>query len=845
MPRSYSTYTASPTRYRSPQRSPVRRPTSEEGSQYELDLDALGVNSTFASTELEEKHAPKVDVVDTSDIEGPEDFTMNMTYWMTADLPLVQVKSRKEVSGRKEETRDDARQGVTNTQDTTEEGDRAVIEDTSRDRGVSEDFNSASPTMRANGTTDGHEERMASSESSMENDEKVMSYLSALPDTDLPGAITSTPLNLAKKNTLQVPNPAASKARSLQATVEDYDTPRKPTQDTVIHHVNETSAITNSISHDELQNQVADLQARLVQQELSSKTRITELETILAFTRSELETARTENYKHKEQIAGLRDENERHKQDEESNKIDVRTQIKEKERELGTRMQEFGEELRLQNLAKLQSQREDFERQMRATEEAKLAASERIAQKDQIVTQLRCELDQLRLSKEEQLHASKTTQQNLEQGSNKEHDDLEEKLFALQARAERLQTDLANATAEACSARQEAESAREEAHAACNLHLTSQSSNQSHVNRVSDLEARLRSLQSQLDSSRADASSKDQQMLRHIEDQEQLDQRLNTAKGRIEGLETTIFTLRQQLADAHRELSKARTDAERYEKDLEESKERLDDTKKEADRRVSDTEKKFSKIKELKADSESRFKILQSEHEAFVEDHETQVEQCRSNAEDAVRKVGTLLETERSEKRRIAKELKMANKELDKLRSEVAQKAAEEEESDAESSILSSHSSSKDVEIENLRTLLRKQASAMKTLKSETTSLRKKNQSSNHVHIELETLRHENDSLKFQVQSLKADSETQRIDFEAVNKAMDERLAAMLSKMLKERSKNVVGKRDEQWAASLDKLKGEREFMGKVLMREWGRQECGIAEEKENQLYRYQHIKRS
>jgi myosin protein heavy chain len=158
---------------------------------------------------------------------------------------------------------------------------------------------------------------------------------------------------------------------------------------------------------------------------------------------------------------------------------------------------------------------------------------------------------------------------------------------------------------------------------------------------------------------------------------------------------------------------------------------------------------------------------------------------------------------------------------------------------------MSTHSDSKDVEIENLRALIKKQASAMKTLKSETTSLRKKTQSSTTLQTELHTLRHKNESLRSTIETLKSEAESQRADFEAINRAMDERLAATLSKMLKERSRAIVGKRDTQWADNVGKLKGEKEFMGKVLMREWGKQECGVVEEKEEQLYRYQYVKRS
>jgi hypothetical protein len=98
MARTHSVYTASPT----------RRDGSHDGSQYEMDLDALGLNSTFDSTRFEGSLNPPIDRIETSEVEGPEDFTMNMTYWMTADLPPSQVKSRKEAKGMSPQPRTDA-----------------------------------------------------------------------------------------------------------------------------------------------------------------------------------------------------------------------------------------------------------------------------------------------------------------------------------------------------------------------------------------------------------------------------------------------------------------------------------------------------------------------------------------------------------------------------------------------------------------------------------------------------------------------------------------------------------------------------------------------------------------
>jgi myosin protein heavy chain len=780
---------------------------------------------------------------------------MNMTYWMTADLPS-QIKSRKEANAVVEEVRGDSNLVEDSAQETTEEGDKAVIEDTGRGRIVSEEFDSGSPTVRANGTADDQQSERALSESSMENEEKVMSYLSALPDTDLPGAITSTPLRTAKQNTLQVPSPRVPKARSLQATVEDYDTPRKPTSETIIHHNPGPAIQMDRTGEEALRNQIAELQSRLDQQELTSKTRITELETILSFTRSDLDTTRRASLKQKEEIDSLKAGDDKRAQNQGSHLREVETKMQEKEKEFNTRIQEFGEELRLQTLAKLQNQREEFERQLREADEVQQAADEQLAQKEELVGQLQAELDQVRTSKEKEsqlVEASRILQQQQQQGAfDKERSTLTDRLSTVQRRADELQASLERATADAQSARREAETAQSEAQSArreikeiTEQHKDSRNANQNYSNRITDLEARLKSLQTQYDSSRGDLNAKDQQLLRNFEDQERLDQRLNTAEGRVESLESTVASLRQQLADAHRDTSKARTDIERFEQEAEDAKERLEEAQKEAERRVADIDRKLTKAKDLKAEAEARFKNLQSQHDTTVDDHEAQLDDVREKAEDAVRKAGALLDTERKEKKRLLKDLKSANRELDRLRTEAEKKAAEEQESETETSILSTQSDSKDVEIENLRMLLRTQAQVIKTMKSDLTALRKKNQTSNNLTTELDTLRTENTTLQSRIESLETEAEAQRAESDAVNKAMDERLAAMLSKVLKERSKNVVHKRDDQWVENVGKVKTEKEFMGKVLMREWGRQECGVAEENEKQRYRYQYVKRS
>lgn len=870
-----------------------------------MDLDALGLNSTFESTELDDKHQPKVDVVETSDVEGPEDFTMNMTYWMTADLPLAQqIRSRKETHANKTEVRDQAR---------TEGHD--VGERNYRDSESEVEPNPASTTTRVNGTAKSRSSSKAPSEASMENEEKVRSYLSALPDSDLGGnVLTSTPLRVPKQNMLQVPSPSPARARSLQPTVEDYDTPRKPTQETVIHRPPERVV---EQERESLEQQVADLQSRLQAQEHASKTRITELETLLVYTRSDLDAARAESYKQKGQIEKLQEDNGRLERQAQESRVSVEGQQKAQEKAFNDKMRDYSEELRLQNAARLENQRKEFERQIQTLEDAKRMVDTDMASSGELLALVKTELSQLRDTHERELRELEESHERelrdlRKADHSKEPDEtlissteaveLQQKFAALQKRANALQADLERAAADT-------QSAREEALASRALHASSEGAIQSQRIHASELQARVDSLESeialarenltdrdqqlegkqqlesqvrslrqelddvrskqvatetdsldahlesrllsvrnQLESARSDVRAKNQEVMKQYEEQERLEQQLNTAQGRIEGLETTISSLRQQLAEAHRGSAKTRTDAEQLEGLLEDANERLQDARNEADRRVADVEKRVSRLRESKTEVESKLKQLQAEHDDLKDDLETQMETVRDKAEDAIRKVGALLEQERAEKRRATKELKKATQQLEQLRVDAAHRREEDNAADEEGSVLSSfHDSPKDAEIENLRLLVRKQASTLKSLKSETSSLRKETTRLKTLESESETetvvdLRAGLDAARREIETLKNQAEDREQDFIAINKAMDERLAAMLSKAMKERAKTVVNKRDGQWA---EQVQGERDFMGKVLMREWGRQEVGVASEGEKQGYRYEYVQRS
>ncbi|KAH7079437.1 hypothetical protein FB567DRAFT_532581 [Paraphoma chrysanthemicola] len=889
MARSHSSYTASPTRSRSPRRSPARRP-SKDGSEYEMDLDALGLNSTFESTELQGSHDPPVDRVDTSDIEGPEDFTMNMTYWMTADLPLAQIKSRKEAAGRRGEIRMDAMHDEGAAQDTPEEGDRVVVAET------------ASPAKRATGTTDERTYSTPASERSMENDEKVRSFLSALPDTDMEGAIAGTPLHMPKHSFLQVPRSSPPKARSLQPTVEDYDTPRKPTQETVIHH---TSAVIENAAAPSLHDQIASLQTQLQHQELASKTRILELETILSYTRSELDGARADNYKHTEKVANLEKSIEQQRIEASKALLSAEDSLRAREQALDAKMLEYGEEMRLQTLAKLENQREDFNRQLEALEKSKQFDEVESQHKAQTLTDVLAELDELRDANERRQKEDQLAQQeDREAPASKEHAMLSEQLSIVEARANTLQAELEKATAAAKTFRQDAESREAARHAAAaesrtrsarvfELETTLQSTKfelecaQTDVaakqqlfrtnldlnSRIRALEAdlsaartnaiitarndpnitelnnRISTLQHQLKSAHADISTKDRETVNMIAAQEELERRMNTGLGRTEVLQQSVTSLRQQLAEAHREAERSRALAEQYEHELKDVRDRLQDAHSEADRRVTNLEQRLSKTKDAKAEAERKFKELQSQHCDLTEGHQAMMDDVRDKAEDAVRKASMMLEQERLEKKRVIRDLQRSKADLENARADIAQRDAELERSnDGETSLSPMEAKEKDAEIASLRNIIRKQVTETKSLRIEITAMRKDNgklraamDSHNENATSIKNLKGEVDALHAVNTLLQSRLEDQ----EAINAAMDKQLASMLSKLMKEKAKTVIGKRDEQWQDNVGQMRNEKELLGRVLLRQWGREELGIADEKqgERQTYQYQHLK--
>jgi hypothetical protein len=146
-----------------------------------MDLDALGLNSTFESTAMEGNFEPQIDRVDSSEVEGPDDFTMNMTYWMTADLEPAKVKSRKETRRRRSLSLSAAHREGQNS----EQGDGAEAD--------LEPSTAASPTMpvNANGTTVSRENSTPASERSTTRRSAASSAPCQTPTRTVPATATA------------------------------------------------------------------------------------------------------------------------------------------------------------------------------------------------------------------------------------------------------------------------------------------------------------------------------------------------------------------------------------------------------------------------------------------------------------------------------------------------------------------------------------------------------------------------------------------------------------------------------------------------------------------------------
>lgn len=225
------------------------RRRASQSTKYSVNFNALPDNASDASSLFELHHNAPLDVIHTDDIDGPTDFTQNMELWMRGDFPSKE--SRKD-------------QIFEQVNELATEDSKANAE-----KGVS--VNNAVKKGEQNDSVPNHSRR--SSLSSLAEQEKVLSYLETLGDAEIPDIRIESPRTTRN----------ARSVRSLQPTVEDFETPRKSSAGTAIH-----------VSSQNLESPHKDMSSRITELEEELRRQTEEAESALAKLRQQLSSTRTE-----------------------------------------------------------------------------------------------------------------------------------------------------------------------------------------------------------------------------------------------------------------------------------------------------------------------------------------------------------------------------------------------------------------------------------------------------------------------------------------------------------------------------------------------------------------------
>ena len=224
-----------------------RQESDNDSTQYSLDLGALpGAvdESMLHVADYEER----LDQIHSEDIDGPSDFTQNMELWMRGKLPNVLKPQKATDTDLNEESRLHLEEYVSS--DDSKELDTQDEE--------LEDKENRPPENVAQGTrTPGpekvHEGQNAGLNSRVRQHDKVLSFLSDLPDisasSDALGGVNPTPSPRPNRglmmNSTGSPLPSR-KAHPFQATVESFI--ESPRPDSRVTHTTDQTVVARPIS---------------------------------------------------------------------------------------------------------------------------------------------------------------------------------------------------------------------------------------------------------------------------------------------------------------------------------------------------------------------------------------------------------------------------------------------------------------------------------------------------------------------------------------------------------------------------------------------------------------------
>lgn len=570
----------------------IQRRRASQSTKYSVNFNALPDNASDASSLLGMDHKVSLDVIRTDDIDGPTDFTQNMELWMRGELPLkshgediLNEHSDKVTDGKYAEIISEKLEGDT-TNHRSEEDDALP----SRSR--------------------------TSSLSSLEQQEKVLSYLETLADAEIPDIRVESPKTFH----------TVKSARSLQPTVEDSDTPRKSSAGTAFRH----SSQPPETPHKDVSSRVTELEEELRRQTEEAECALAKLKLQLSSTRAELDQALAKMQLQQRQVESLEEDHAARIQvlsEEWAQKLaDVNVRNDNAMTEALTNHLSAKEELE-SRVNRLQSQVDHEVQTRQASHEATLLAHE------QEIVRWESRLDSKVASHKEELYSLQQQLDELKTERDSNHEALRT--------AHRLELEKQRATYEEHLAHLP-EAANQPAPPTNDAPSATPSASD---DTTTSTAAQLATVRAELASARMDILRKDADIMS-----------LSQAKGRSDAL---LATSRSTTTDL-------RTAISRLESELDRAREQLDRE------RLLPPPPAANADSDALAEARAAAAKLAAGLDAARSKHEAEMADARARAEAAVRKIGALLDAEKVARATAAVEAERARDEAAALREDHA-----------------------------------------------------------------------------------------------------------------------------------------------------------------------------
>jgi chromosome segregation ATPase len=245
--------------------------------------------------------------------------------------------------------------------------------------------------------------------------------------------------------------------------------------------------------------------------------------------------------------------------------------------------------------------------------------------------------------------------------------------------------------------------------------------------------------------------------------------------------------LRRQLDQAQNELREARQETTEARNNNRMTSNELEEHRCETRLQAREADAEIRKLRLEKSDLETKLREQNQHSLAQEEESRTSVETMRLKAEDAVRKVGVLVQTEKRDRIKAQNELRSLKKELQSLQTRA----------EGQSDPVSRHQTAQSTIADDRR--------------------------------KLESILQATQTASAKADAARLENQILRDDYEIISRAMDEKVFQM------------VKEREKRWSEKVEALMKDNATLKRALMHEWGREECGLGVP---QSYRYKYLQR-